>query len=77
MIAVADDQGDGPAERAAVAQAAEDLGIVLLDLLPRAAAVAGLPAREVAAERLAVDLEPRRQPGDHGGDARAVRFAGT
>ena len=46
-----------------MAHAAEDLDVVLLDLLPRAAAVAGLAAGEVAADRLAVDLEPRRQPG--------------
>ncbi len=56
-------------------EAAEDLGIVTLDLLARAAPVAGLPAGEVAAERLAIDLEARRQARDDGGDSRPVGFA--
>ena len=75
VIAVADDQRDRPAERAPVTESAQDLGIVTLDLLARAAPVAGLPAGEVAAERLAIDLEARWQARDDGGDSRPVGFA--
>ena len=47
VVAVAHDQGERPAEREPVAHAAEDLDVVLLDLLPRAAAVAACRRAEV------------------------------
>ena len=74
VVAVAHDQRERAAEREPVAHAAEDLDVVLLDLLPRAAPVARLPAPEIEADRLAVEREPRGQAGDHGGDSRAVRL---
>ena len=76
MVAVAHDQRERAAERLAMAHAAEDLGVVLLQLLARRAAVPRLAPCEIAAHALAVDLQAGRQPGDDGGDAGAVRLAG-
>ena len=50
--------------------------LVLLDLHPPAAAVAELAPREVAVERVAVELEPGRKAFDDAGQAGAVRLAG-
>ncbi len=51
----------GLPERAAVAQAGARLDVVLLELLARAAAVAGLAAGEVCADQLVVELEAGRE----------------
>ena len=59
-VAVADEQQDRRAERQAVADAAEDLGPVLLDRLARAAAVAPLAAGEVDGEVVGGQGEPGR-----------------
>ena len=59
-VAVVDLERDRAAERAAVADAGGDVGAVGLDLHAPAAAVAELAAREVAVERLAVELRGRR-----------------
>ena len=76
MIPVADDERERRAERPAVAQAGEHLDRVLLELLPRAAAVALLAAREVGVDRLAVEHEARRQPADDRHERGPVRLAG-
>ena len=76
VVAVAHDQRQRPAEREAVAHAAEDLDVVLLDALPRAAAVAGLTPRQIGADRVVVEREPRGQAGDDRGDPGTVRLAG-
>ena len=76
VVAVGDLEGDGAAERAAVADAGGDLRGVPLDLHPPAAAVAELAARHVAVDRLAVELEPGGQALDDGGEARAVALPG-
>ena len=60
-VAVADEQQDRRAERPAVADAAEDLGAVLLDRLARAAAVAPLAAGQV--DREVVLGQRRGRPG--------------
>ena len=75
VVAVRDEQRERRAERAAVAQAGEHLDPVLLDLLPRAAAVALLAAREVGVDRVAVEHEPGRQAADDRDERRAVRLA--
>ena len=54
----------------------EHLDAVLLDLLPRRAAVALLPPLEVGVDRVAVELEPGGQPGEDRDERGAVRFAG-
>ncbi len=59
-----------------MAQPAEDLRLVLLELLARGASVPGLPAGQVAPHALAVDLQASREAGDDGGDTGAVRLAG-
>ena len=59
-----------------MAQAREHLDAVLLDLLPRRAAVALLPPLEVGVDRVAVELEPGGQPGEDRDERRPVRFAG-
>ena len=59
LLPIAD--GDRPAERAAVAYAAEDLELVLLELLPRAAARAEPAAGQVDADGLACHLDPGGQ----------------
>ena len=76
MVVVADDERERRAERPAVAQAGEHLDAVLLDLLPRRAAVALLPPLEVGVDRVAVELEPGGQPGEDRDERRPVRFAG-
>ena len=55
MVLVADQEGDGAAERAAVAHAREHLDRVLLDLHAAAAAVAALAPAQVGVDRLAID----------------------
>jgi hypothetical protein len=75
-VAVGDLQRDRPAERAAVAHPGRDLGAVALDLHPPAASVAELPARHVAIDGLALELQAGGQPLDHAGQAGAVRLAG-
>ena len=59
-----------------VAEPREHLDAVLLDLLPRRAAVALLPPLEVGVDRVAVELEPGGQPGEDRDERGAVRFAG-
>ncbi len=72
MVAVCDDERERGPERAAVAQAGEHLDAVLLDLLARAAAVALLAAAQVGVDRVAVEDEPRGQPGQDRDQRRAV-----
>ena len=76
VVAVAHDQRERPAEREPVPHPAEDLDVVRLDLLPRTAPVSRLPAPEIGPDRLAVEREPRGQPGDHRGDPGTVRLPG-
>ena len=59
-----------------VAQAGEHLDAVLLDLLPRRAAVALLAALQVGVDRVAVELEPGGQAGEDRDERGPVRFAG-
>ena len=59
-----------------VAQAGEHLDPVLLDLLPRRAAVALLAALQVGVDRVAVELEPGREAGDDRDERGPVRLAG-
>ena len=75
MIAVADDERQRRAERAPVAQAGEHFHLVGLDLLAGAATVALLAAAQVGVDRLALEHEARRQPGEHGRERRPVRLA--
>ena len=56
--------------------AAGHLDLVALDLHPPTASVAELPAREVAVERVPVQLEPGGKSLEDAGEAGAVRLAG-
>ena len=76
VVAVDDLQRDRPAHRAAVADARADLGGVLLDLHPPAAAVAELAPRHVGVEDVAVELEAGGQPLDDRRQSGTVRLAG-
>ncbi len=62
VVAVGDLQGDRPAERRAVAHARRDERAIGLDLHPPAAAVAELPARHVAVDRLRGEPRPAGRP---------------
>ena len=74
MVDVADDQRERRAERATVPQPGEHLDAVLLDLLPRRAAVARLAPLQVAVDRVAVEHEPGRQAAQDRHERRAVRL---
>ena len=76
VVAVADDERERRAERAAVPQAGEHLDLVRLDLLARAAAVALLAPAQVGVDRRPVEHEPAGQPGQDRDERRAVRLAG-
>ena len=76
VVDVADDERERRAERPAVAQAGEHLDAVLLDLLPRRAAVALLAALEVGVDRVAVELEPGREAGEDRDERGPVRLPG-
>ena len=76
VVAVGHPQGDRPAEGAPVAHAGGDLGAVLLDLHPAAAAVSQLPARQVAIDVGRGQLEPGGQALDHGREAGPVGLTG-
>jgi hypothetical protein len=58
-VAIADQHGDGAAERVALAHAAQDLRRVHLDLHAAAAAVAELPPTKVAGEDVLIDGQAR------------------
>ena len=58
-----------------MADAALDLHPVLLDLHPPTAAVAELAATEITIDRLAIELESRRQTLDDAGQPGSVRLA--
>src|SRR6185503_19515875 len=73
---VRDEERERASERPAVAQAAARLDVVLLELLPRAAAVPGLAAGEIRPDQAVVELEPGREPGDDDGEPGAVRLPG-
>src|SRR4029077_14891880 len=64
VVAVAHDERERRAERAALPEAREHLDLVRLDLLARRAAVALLAAPEVGVDRLPVEDEPRREAGN-------------
>ena len=55
-----------------MAQAAPWVDVILLELLARAAPVAGLAAGEVALDQLVVELEAGREPADDDGQAGPV-----
>ena len=76
-VAVADHERDRRADGLAAAHAADDLGLVVLDLHPPAAAVAVLPPGQVAVDALAVEADAGRHPGDDDGELRPVRLAGA
>ena len=75
VVAVADDEREGRPERPATPQAGQHLDSVLLQLLPGAAPVALLPAREVGVDRRAVEHEPRGEAGHDGHQRGTVRLA--
>ena len=75
-LGVADAQRDGAAEAQAVADAAGDRELVLLELHPRAAAVAELATREIGLDRGARDGDAGGQALHDGDEFGAVRFAG-
>ena len=76
VVPVADEQGDGAAERHAVADAGEHLHRVALDLHAAAAAVAALAPPQVGVDGGAVHGQARGQALDDDGERGAVRFAG-
>src|SRR6185437_14632017 len=76
VVEVADDERERRPQGAAVPQPGEHLDGVLLELLPRAAAVALLPTREVGVDRVTVEDEAGRQPADDRHERGPVRLAG-
>ncbi len=76
VVAIAHDERERRSQCAPLAETGEHFHLVLLDLLPRATAVALLPPVEVRVDRSLVQHEPRRQPTDDRDEGRAVRFAG-
>ena len=75
-VAVRDPEGDGRAEREAVADAGGDLGAVLLDLHAPAAAVAALAAGHVDGDVVLGEGQAGGEALDEGGEALAVALAG-
>ena len=75
MVAVAHDERERRAERPALAQPGEHLDLVLLDLLPRAAAVALLAAAKVRIDRVLLEDEAGGQAGEDRDERGAVRLA--
>ncbi len=75
MVAVADDERERRPERQPVPEPGEDLDLVLLELLPRAAAVALLAPREIAVDRGPVEPEPGGETGDDRDERGPVRLA--
>src|SRR5204862_3311532 len=76
VVAVADDEADGAAERPAVPHAGEDLDLVALDLHAPAAAVAALAALEVGVDGRPVHGQARRQSVHDHGERGPVGLAG-
>ncbi len=76
MIPVADDERKRRPQRTAVAQAGEHLDAILLELLPRAAAVASLPSAEVVVDRVAVEHEAGGKAAHDRDERWPVRLAG-
>ena len=76
-VAVADQQRDGRAGGAAVADAGKDLGAVAFDRHPPAAAVAALAAAELRVERIDVEVEAGGHPVERDDERLAVRLAGA
>jgi hypothetical protein len=54
--------------------AGKDVGTILLDFLPAAAAIAKLAAVKLEIDGRYVDRQPRRQPGKEGQKRLTVRF---
>ena len=75
VVAIADDERERRSQRAPVPEAGEHLDPVLLDLLARTAAVALLAPAQVGVDRVAVEHEPGRQPGEDPDERRPVRLA--
>ena len=75
-LAVLDLDGDRRAERAPVPHAADQGQLVLLEALPRAAAVAEAAPGHLGLDVLHRDLEPGGEALDHDDEGLAVRFAG-
>ena len=65
------DERERRPERHAVTQAGEHLDLVLLELLPRAAPVALSAPPEVVVDRVAVESQPGRKPGQDRDERRA------
>src|SRR5581483_2854467 len=76
VVAVADDERKRRAERPPVPEPGEHLDLVRLDLLARRAPVALLATAQVGVDRLALEDEPGRKPGDDGDERGTVRLAG-
>ena len=76
VVDVADDERERRPERLPVPKAREHLDAVGLDLLSRRAAVALLAAVQVGVDRVAVELEARREAGDDRDERRPVRLTG-
>ena len=75
VVLVFEHERDRAADREPAPHAADDARDVGLDLLPPAAAVAALPAGEIAAKIFCGDLEARGQALDHDCELRSVRLA--
>ena len=75
VVLVGDQQGDGAAQRDAAPDAAEDVDVIGLDLLPAAAAIAALAAAQLGVDRLRLELRRRRESRPPGptGPCRAIR----
>jgi hypothetical protein len=75
VVAIANQQSDGRAERFAVTHAGEDFGFIGFNLHAAAAAVALLPAPHLVIDEGRIDSESGRQALNYGDETFAVRFA--
>jgi hypothetical protein len=75
-VQVVDGHRDGTTHGEPVPHAGDDVYLVVLDLLPSAAAVALLAAAQVVVDHRQVDRQPCRKVLHEDGELRPVRFAG-
>ena len=75
VVEIADDEGERGPERVRVAESAEHLDRVGLELLAWAATVAELPTPQVGVDRVAVEPEPGGEPCQNGDERGPVRLA--
>ena len=75
VITVLDDEADRTADRATVAHATKDRGLIRFDRLARRTSIAGLATSQVALQAVTVDVDARGQATEDRNDAGTMRLA--